>query len=227
MHHRPLLLLAVLLLSIAPTLRAADYSDPRKTVQSLSDAIKTGDPKAIRDAMVMADERQSRLLDSLAAAIAAQHNMEAAASAKFGPAAKELVDEGASLEGQINTVLKHIATVNVITAGDTATLTLKGPTTAPSTAPSSAPATAPAISEQDNQPDPLHFRKTADGWKIDAARMMDLDSPDRAKEAEELTPKLAKVWGEIAASINAGKYATVDAAREALADKIAAALNGQ
>ncbi len=225
MRHPRLLLLVLLFGPVAAALGVADLSDPKKTVQTLADAIKAGDVKAVKETMVMADDQQAPLLDALTAAIVAQHSMEVAAAAKFGPASKDLVDEGASLEGQIKSVLKRMANMDVVTNGEIATLSLKGPTTAPTTGPATAP--AGGVPETENQPDPLHFRKTAGGWKIDAARMMDLDTPGRAKEAEVVTPKLVKIWSEIAANITAGKYDSVDAARNALGEKIASVLAGQ
>ena len=225
MRNPRLLLLALLFGPLGATLAAPDFSDPKKTVQSLADAIKAGDVKAVRETMTMADAHQGPLLDVLSASIVAQHNMEAAAAVKFGAASKDLLDEGASLEGQLKSVLKRMASMDLAGDGETATLAFKAPTTAPTTGPATAPVAA--VPEFENQPDPLHFRKTPEGWKIDAARMMNLENPGQDKVAETVTPKLVKIWTEIAANITAGKYGTVEAAREALAEKLATVVAGQ
>jgi hypothetical protein len=145
-------------------------------------------------ASVLADADQTKALEALVKVIANFKKVEEAAVAKFGEAGKTVASQ------QQMSVGEELAKIDQSTEtidGDNATLT------------------APDSQE------PLHLKKTDGQWKVDFSQM---PGSDQIAQALPMIDAMAGAAGELSTEIAADKYKTADEAKNALGQKMMAAM---
>jgi len=145
-------------------------------------------------AAVLADEAQTKALEALVKVIANFKKVEEAAVTKFGEAGKTVASQQ---QMSIGEELAKIDQAVEKIEGDTATLTSPG------------------------SQEPLHLKKADGQWKVDFAAM---PGSDQIAQAVPMIDAMAGAAGELSEEITADKYKTADEAKNALGQKMMAAM---
>lgn len=145
-------------------------------------------------ASAIANEEQQKALEALVAVVSNFKKVEEAAVAKFGEAGKTIANQQ---QMSIAEELKKIDESTEKIEGDAATLT-------------------PADSQ-----DPLHLRNVDGQWKVDFAAM---PGTEQVAEAVPMINAMANAADELAVEISADKYKTPEEAKNALGQKMMAAM---
>jgi hypothetical protein len=161
---------------------------------ALAQAMQQGDAAGIKAASVGGDPQ---VIDALAASMAAHRALADAATAKFGAAAKGFDDDS----GTIRDFAQRLDEAEVSINGDTAAITVTGAST------------------------PWLTLKKVDGnWKADFSQLPGFGQSNESAAMAATMQKTAEITREMAIEVSAGKYATIDQAREARMQKIKAAI---
>ena len=204
MKPLPLLLL---LLTLAPPLRAADVSpatsapaaasaardlsSPKAAAKSLFNAISAGDRDGIRAALYASNGAQAELADAMADFITANKRLGDAARAQYGKAGDPI---GRGMLDPMDLSRIDSATVKQ-SAEDAATL------------------------EVPSQPRPMSFRRQDGQWKLVVTDFGGAQPQNIARQTK-LVSMLAGAVNECAADVAAGKFATPDAATAAIQSRL-------
>lgn len=198
--HVRIALAALITLSCATAwTRAGDKEDIRDSVIALSKALSEGDAATARK-HVLKDENTDKIVDGLALMTKATKGLQEAAVAKFGEAGKTIAGQG---------MMQHAARIEDFKDFDDARLSINGDTA--------------TIAPKDGRGKPTTFKKVDGIWKLDLALMS--NSANAAQGAAAM-PKMAGVMDSLAAEIKAGQYSSVQEARQAYYQKLAAAFGG-
>jgi hypothetical protein len=189
------LAVALLILTGCGTSDSTDnYSTPRKAATMLAQAVQQGDAAGIKAASVGGDPQ---VIDALAASMSAHKALADAATAKFGPDAKGFDNDA----GAMSDFAQRLNDAQVTINGETAVITINGSST------------------------PWLTLKKIDGdWKADLSQLPGLGPSNESPAMAAMMQKMAAVTRDLAAEVAAGKYPTIDAAREARMQKIKAAI---
>jgi hypothetical protein len=195
--------------------RGADFSEPKKTVETCAKAIQSSDVDAIKACFTSSEPEKQKQISGIAQIAAASHTLKQAAVDKFGPDGNDIVAAGARRPGgDLTDKIQRLKDADQTIDGDTATLTAKADPSATAGTP---------------DPKPLYFKKVGDDWKIDWDKQTAPAAGAAAGRVnagammEAMTPLIAKAMGDTAAEIKAGKYASVDEAKVGLQTNVRAA----
>jgi hypothetical protein len=205
---RGMLAAAIVLGCAASLARADDKDDIKDSIKKLATALKEGDSSTAKK-YVDDTENSQKMVESLAKLAHAAQGLQDAAVAKFGEDGKTL---GAGrMAGGAPHFDKDLDDAQISVNGDAATVQPKaGTNTAPS-----APGAPPAPPAR-----PTAFKKVNGTWKLDMQAM-----PNAAQMAQSspMFDKMSDAMTQTAGEIKDGKYASVQEARQALYQKVAAA----
>jgi hypothetical protein len=197
------MLAAVIVLGCAASLaRADDKDDIKDSIKKLATALKEGDGATAKK-YVDENENSQKMIEAMAKLTHASQGLQDAAVAKFGDEGKNI---GAGrMGGGAPHFDKDLDEAQITVNGDTATVQPKAGT---NTAPNAPPAR------------PTTFKKMNGTWKLDMQAM-----PDAARMAQSspMFEKMADAMTQVAGEIKDGKYSSVQEARQALYQKMAAA----
>jgi hypothetical protein len=195
--------------------RAADFSDPRKTVETCATAIAGSDAEGISACFTSSDAEKQKQIAGVSQVVAASHNLKQASIAKFGDEGNGVLAGGARRPGgDLADKIQKLKDADESITGDTATLTPKPEAAATSD-------TTPAK--------PLYFKKVGSDWKIDWDKQMApaqgaaAGRPGIGAMIDAIAPLIAKAMNDTAAEIKAGKYASVESAKIGLQTNMRAA----
>lgn len=194
----------------APT--SPDFSDPKKTMAALAAAVKANDPAQIR-ACLYIDEKYTVPAEVLLSTMQASMRYKAAIVQKFGDAAAK------EIQGAVNPVelmgarMKAVADATVAIDGDTAVMTLNEPATTGN----------PAGVKTQIMERKITFHKVNDQWKINAAEMMELDTP-RVATYLPIMGKISNAMNLTAEEVETNKLATLQEAKQAISQRVIAIL---
>jgi hypothetical protein len=187
---------AALLLLLAPvaaaadsqpaTRPAADYSDPRRAVQSF---LRAADDAAMRDALLI-DPAHRQAIDSFLGVMVATTRLRTAAEAQFGAGAAKYFS--AATDAQLDARIKAIDAAPLQVNGDTATLAI------------------PADEASRQSGGTVIVRKTPGGWKVDAATLLGVTgmAQDKLAARMKLADTITAVTNQMIQDVNARKFAS-------------------
>jgi hypothetical protein len=198
-HLRGSLAALIVLACAASLTRAGDKEEIKESTLSFSKALAAGDGATARK-YVVGDENSNKMVDALAEFTKAAKGLQEAAVAKFGEDGRTLGGLGTGRMGPTNTDFKDFDESRLTINGDTATIAPKAGT------PGARPTT---------------FKKIDGTWKLDLTGMF---TADHAAQGVAMMPKMAGVMNELAGEIQAGKYASLQEAKSAFYQKLAAAV---
>jgi len=188
------LLATMIFLSGCGNSNSDSASTPKKAAMALAQAMQQGDAAGIKAASVGGDPL---VIDALAASMVAHRALADAATAKFGAAAKGFDDDA----GTLRDFAQRLDEAEVSINGDTATITVTGTSTTW-----------------------LTLKKVNGDWKADFSQLPGFSPSAESAAMAATMQKTAEVTQEMAAEVTAGKFATIDQAREARIEKIKAAI---
>lgn len=199
---------------VAPAAASADYSDPKKTLQTLAAAVKAKDAAAIRHCLWI-DESDKPAAEALLSTMDSSLRFQKAVADKFGPAAAKEVEGMSNQDLLMTSRLKALDDAKLVQEGDTAVLTLEENSPLISSAPTD-------IAEGTTRKE-VAFRKVDGQWKIDAGKVMNLKNA-RVTAILPTMAKIGKVLNSTAEEIENGKIATLQQARQMLTQRTFAVL---
>jgi hypothetical protein len=185
---------------------APDFSEPRKTMLTLQQAVQAHDSKTLRACFdTTGTTKVAQIyLDAWDATFRFQDAMEN----KFGLSGAEAV-RSTKPYPSLADAQTHWEDAGTLTVnGDTATLALEG----------NPGANPPA------EPAQIHFKRADGLWKIDGASLVNVDDPktaDRLKLMSQVTDAMKKVTEEI----NSGKILAAQEAQQTLVQRVIAILH--
>ncbi len=176
----------------------ADPAGPRGTVAAFFKAIEGGDGAAAR-AMVMGSEKQMAVLDAMVPVMSGFKALETAAVKKWGDDGKKIAQGEGGGPGPNLDIAKKLDGAKEQIADDVATVT-------------------PVADSAGKEESPIKLKKVDGKWKIDLSGLPTdgMESPAALNMLKAMGDAAKKTAGEI----EAGKYATVDAAKDALRQQI-------
>ena len=199
---------------VAPAAPNADFSDPKKTMQTLAAAVKAKDAKLIRQCLWI-DESDKPAAEALLSTMDSSLRFQKAVADKFGPAAAKEVEGISNQDLLMTSRLKALDDAKLVQEGDTAVLTLEEKIPVSSAAPTE-------VAEGTTRRE-IAFRKVEGQWKIDAGKVMNLKNA-RVTAILPTMAKIGEVLNTTAAEIESGKVATLQQARQALTQRTVAVL---
>lgn len=194
-----------------------DPSTPKGVAYAFGQAIEKHDVAGAK-ALTVGSPDDGRMIDGFAAVADAKAKLHAAAEKKFG---KDEVTTG-PLAGPAQTAgadrFKKANDYEEKIDGDTATLAPKAD------AAGNAPAGRPGMAMRGPMAvKPLSFKKLDGKWKLDLAALL----PEQNREIFfTMLSAAAKANTEVADGVDAGTYASADAAKAALREKMMTAMRG-
>ena len=214
MRNRPLqalLAAAAIVGSTASFILADARDDIRAAGNAFADAIRQGKFEDAKKHAVT-DEKSEKFLDGMTKFVHARQTLSDAAVAKFGDEGKTMMPQAANAPGPRFDQKWNDAKIEV--NGDTAVVTPKNPPE--NNEPSGPGARAPRM-----QPQPVKFRKDGGEWKIDLTQLPHMEQMERGMPMLE---KMSTVMSEVGGEIKDGKYQNVNEAKQALHQKMMAAM---
>ncbi len=184
------------MMAIGAPVRGADVDDVKAAALAFAKALENGDAAAAKDACV-GTEKELAMVDGVVNVMGAMKKMGKAATDKFGDAGKALIQDQGNPGEQM---AKELENANIKVDGDTATVTGKG-----------------------EKEEPLKMKKVGGKWKLDLSAM---PGKEDMEKASGMFAGMAKAANETAADISAGKYKTVDEAKEAFGMKMMSIMAG-
>jgi hypothetical protein len=198
---RVALVAAIALLGCAASFaHADDAADIRASGKAFSQAMNKGDVAEARNHAIT-DEKTKKFLGVLVEISSATHKLTEAAVAKFGDEGKGIAPQG-RMGNNAQEIAKKMDEARIEVNGDTATVQ------------------APD-EKQGQQNQPVKFKKSGGAWKLD---FTNIPHEDQLARGLPFMSKMATVMNETTADIKDGKYKTVEEAKAALHQKLAAAL---
>lgn len=164
-----------------PATTADATGGPQATIQAVIDIVATGNLEKMEDWMLWNNEDDRKVFKSLVAIIPAAKRLDAAAKAKFGQSIPMGLDRMASGPMKIFQGLK-VSDVKFTVTGDTAVADIPG------------------------DPEPTKLKKQGDKWLIDPEAL-----PPEMKEMASAMDAMAKSLNSIAADVESGKIADMQA----------------
>lgn len=171
-----------------------DLTSPKSAARTFGQGMSQGDIEAVK-ASAIATAEQQKALEALSAVVSNFKKVEEAAIAKFGETAGKTV--ASQQQMSIGEELEKIDSATETITGDTAVLAAEG------------------------SQEPLHLRKVDGQWKVDFAAM---PGTEQVAQAIPMITAMAGAADELAAEITADKYKTADEAKNALGQKMMAAM---
>jgi hypothetical protein len=196
-HIRGSLAALIVLACAASLTRAGDKEEIKESAISLSKALAAGDGATARK-YVVKDENSDKMVDALAEISKAAKGLQDAAVAKFGEEGKDIAGQGMGQMARTDADFKDFDESRLTINGDTAT-----------------------IAPKDSRGRTTIFKKMDGTWKLDLTVM---PNAARAAQGSTIMSKVAGVMTDLAGEIKAGKYATVQEARQAYYQKLAATM---
>lgn len=196
-HIRSTLCALLVLASATAFAKADDKGDIKESVKSLAIALNNGDGPTAKK-YVASDENNQKLVETLTKVTKANRDLQDAAVAKFGDEGKTLGGNRMGPKGpQFD---KDFDDAQITVNGDTATVTGK---------------------TQGNG-HAATFKKEGGTWKLDFLAT----APELSQMGPQagMMAKMADVMNETAGEIKDGKYSSVQEAKQAFYQKIAAAM---
>jgi len=194
------------------TTQAADFSEPKKTMQTLATAVTTSDPALIRSCLYI-DPEFTKPAEVLLATMQASMRYKKAIISKFGPAAEKEIEGAVNPAELMSARMKAVEDATVAITGDTAVMTLSEP----------ASANNPGGVSGQNVERKITFRKVGDLWKIDAVDMMRLNDP-KVQNYLPLMGSISNAMNMTAGEIESDKVGTLQEAKQILSQRVIAVL---
>lgn len=177
-----------------------EYATPKAAATTFAKAVRAGDTAKAREASI-GDETSAAVLDVLVETVGARRRLDAAARAKFGRPAGEILPVRTTGRQWDDRIRAAVETGREQINGDTAEVVGPGPG------------------------EVVRLKRVNGAWKVDRGNV----APDKLADRDAVknmarTSDQAAAERETAAEIEAGKYATADEAREALRARTVAAV---
>lgn len=190
----------VLVLMVAGTWARADVKEELRTsAKAFSQALADGD-SATAHKYAVTDDQSSKMLDTMTHITKAHKQLTEAAVAKFGDEGKSLMGGPANMAtAQNERITKDMEDADIQVNGDTATV----------------------VPKTNRGSKPVTFKKQGGLWKIDFTQF---EQKDQMMRGLPMMEKMAGVFSETADEIKADKYKNVQEARQAMFQKMAAAM---
>ena len=179
---------------------APDASTPKAAVASFFKAMENGDPAAAKT-LASGSEKQLAILDVLVPVVHGFKQLEAAALKKWGEEGRKQLSQGPG--SSTFDVAEKLKTAKEEITGDTATI-------------------IPADPKPNETKEPMKLKKVDGKWKLDMASLQadEMSDPNTTK----MLKSMADIAKATAAEIDQGKYPDAKSAKEAMGQKILAAL---
>lgn len=175
----------------------ADLSTPTAALTRFVSAFQQGQIARVSkdNPCVYVAPEEKELLDAVLASGSAMVQLQREVAEHFGPMGKNFVDVG-PLGSE--TVLAEIAKAKPVIEGDQASIALKGADT------------------------PVKLRRVDGRWLLDGAATFNLPAtpPAQRRELARVLHAAAQAADEVRAAIRGGRYATVQAAKQALQEQL-------
>lgn len=169
----------------------------KETIAAFGKAVENGDAAGAK-ALTVSDPTSDKMLDALIPVSGAMKKLNDAAVEKFGEAGKSLAGNNSDSFD----LAKSMKDLEVKETGDT----------------------AEAVNTKKPKDKPLKMKKVDGKWKIDFASVMGGENAAQMEQALPMIKGMATAANEGADEIKAGKYKTVDEAKQALGTKLLGAM---
>ncbi len=179
----------------AQVVQAADYSTPKKAIESFLNAVQSTDEKAIKAALVVAPEHQDAV-DAYVKLILATNKLQKAAEARFGEQADQYFGVNSK---QMESRLKAIEGAEAKMVGDSAIIEI------------------PADEATKQPGGTVVVKKDGADWKLDAGTLFKLsETPqEQTDRGVAMAKKMAPLTEQMTTEIEGGKFASAGEAYQA------------
>jgi hypothetical protein len=174
---------------------AADYSTPKKAIESFLNAVQSTDEKAIKASLVVAPEHQEAV-DAYVKLILATNKLQKAAETRFGEQADQYFGVNSK---QMESRLKAIEGAEAKMVGDSAIIEI------------------PADETTKQPGGTVVVKKDGGDWKLDAGTLFKLsETPqEQTERAVGMAKKMVPLTEQMTTEIEGGKFASASEAYQA------------